>query len=531
MSLEGVQEIKFDILGGMNTLDNPADINQVPRNPSLGTLDPGTPIRMVQAQDVYAPNDRYDLSTRPGFSEVRSTAINAAGIVTGMGHQGEIADRFLLTVSIAAGSHNIYQDSANPPAAISGGTNLTIGQDNLTTLLNFTDGSTSGTIVLSRLRDLPQFVNGSATRSDFTVAGTGLTSLKPGIGEIFGQRALYADVNFDGTVYFNRIYWTDLRDGNLITTPTSQFESFERRTSDKVRGLRVLSDFCIVGSRDYLSLLALTPNAIKPFAIQDVPLGAGRGPISHQGMISTDQRCAWMAQSGIYSIEGSQGEVIKEWTGLLKPTVSGWSESRREYSVAGYDHKTDIGVWAISESGQSAHNKVVGVNFRTGEVYLWTLTRNAFAHRIVSGEQRLVGGGYVGKFYNEVQTTVFTGNADDATAAIDADVITPRHHCGDPSRVKIFLGVKVAFDYQGTTEAVTVQYRLNDASSWASFAASPYTVTGTTGDFTQKFFPLAKAGTHLQLRFRDANSGQAMRVQWYALVYRLVSPGLVVPTT
>lgn len=527
------KEIVFDLLGGVNTLDNPADILQTPRQPQLGTLDPGTPVRMAQANDVYAPNERYDLSTRPGFTEVRGTTINAAGIGTGMAHQGSIAENFLLAVSIAAGSHNLYQDSANPPVAIAGGTNFTIGQDNLTTFLNFTNGTTAGTIVLSLLRDLPQFVDGTVTRSDFTIAGTGLTSLKPAIGEIFGQRAMYGNVNFDGTIYTNRIYYTDIRDGNLITDPTTQYLTFERKTADQVRGMKVLSDIMLVGSRDYLSFIVLNTVGSDPFRTQDVAIGAGQGPISHQGMITcSNQRAAWWGQTGIFSLEGSQGEVIKEWTKSLRPYITNsLSESRRIYSVAGYDAETDIGLWAVSETGQSAHNRVIAVNFSTGENYLWTLSRNAFATRIVSGAQVLQGMGYVGKFYNENQIGTLVGNADSATTAIDADIITPRHHCSEPSYVKLFAGVKVVFDYQGSSEAVTVQYRLNDSSTWVSFADSPYTVTNTAGDVCQKFFPLFKAGTHLQLRFRDANSGQAFRIQKYILVYKLLHPGLVVPTT
>ncbi|KKL64819.1 hypothetical protein LCGC14_2161180, partial [marine sediment metagenome] len=436
-------ESVFDLLGGQNSLDNPADILQVPRQPRLGTLDPSIPIRFAQAFDVWSPNDRGDIATRPGFDEVRATAINAAGIGTGLGHQGEIADRFLMTVSIVAGSHSVYEDDANPPTEISGGTNPGINQDNLSTLLNFTDGTNPGTIIVFRDRDLAQFINAAGSRSNFTIAGTGLTSLKPGIAEVFGQRIIYADYDQDGTVHDDRIAWTDIRDGNLITDITSQFESFERRTSDKVRGIRRISDFCIIGSRDYLSFLALTPTAAAPFAVQDVPIGAGEGPLSHQGMIQAGgQRVAWMAQSGIYSLEGAQGEVTKEWTSNIRPFIEAMSESRREFTVAEFDTVSQIGVWAVSESGQSKHNKVIAVNFSNGEVYIWTLSRNAFARRIISGEQRIQGMGYVGKLYNEIQTSILIGNADDATAAIDADIITPRHHLGNPTQKKLFFGIR-----------------------------------------------------------------------------------------
>lgn len=516
------REVEFEVLGGQNTLDSPADIWQVPRNVGIGTLDPGTPLRFVQAQDVWAPSGRQDIATRPGFSEVRGTAINVAGIFTGMLDQGAIASRFLLTVSIVAGSHNIYQDSANPPAAIAGGTNLTIGQDNLTSLLNFTDGTNRGTIILSRLRDLPQFINASATRSDFTIAGTGLTSFKPGFGEIFGQRAVYFDYDQDGTVHKNRGAYTDIRDGNLITDITTQFETFERGDQDdQVRGCKRISDFLIVGGRDFVEFLGLTPAASKPFGRQEVPGGIGKGPMSHQGMINAQQRVVWPAISGLFSLEGSRGEVLREWTAPIKPYWTTLEQSRLEFVVAGYDPQTDIGCFAVTPSGGSSHTRVIGVNFSRGECYVWTLTRNAFANRVVSGEQRLVGGGLVGKFYNEIRTSVFTGNTDDASAAIDADVITPRHHCGAPTIRKLFAGVKITFNQQGTSEAVTVQYRLDDASSWSSFAASPYTVTGTA-----KFFPLMKAGTHLQLRFRDANSGQAFRISKYGIVFKAIEPGL-----
>jgi hypothetical protein len=295
--------------------------------------------------------------------------------------------------------------------------------------------------------------------------------------------------------------------------------------------MHVLSDVLLVGSRDYLSFAVLNTVSADPFRIQDVAIGSGQGPISHQGMITAKtQRAAWWAQSGIYSLEGQQGEVIKEWTSIIKPYITGLSDSRREYAMAGYDSKLDIGFWSVSESGQSAHNKVIAVNFSTNEIFLWTLSRNALGRRIVSGEQRLIGGGYTGFFYNENDTSVFTGSADDATAVIDADVITPRHHCGDPARVKIFYGLKVTFDKQSTSEAVTLQWRLNDASTWNSFAASPYTVTGTAGDVTQKFFPLSKAGTHIQFRFRCNNSGEIFRIQSYSLVYKVIHGGLVVPS-
>src|SRR3990167_5644752 len=202
------QELIFDILGGADTLNDPSDIPQIPRQPTIGTLDPGTPVRMVQAQDVWAPNNRYDLQTRPGFTDIWATGATISsvkGIITGMQYQGAIADRLLVTASHAAQRHTLWYDNSGTATEITLGTNLTIGQDNLMSLLNFTDGTNAGTILLSLQRDLPQFVNSSAVASNFTISGTGLTSLKPQFGVVFAPRALYANCDQDGTVIQDRV--------------------------------------------------------------------------------------------------------------------------------------------------------------------------------------------------------------------------------------------------------------------------------------------------------------------------------------
>lgn len=519
------KEVLFDLLGGQNSLDNPADIIQTQRQPGIGTLDPAIPIRMPTATDVWSPNDRTDLATRPGFSVVRATAISATGTATGLIDQASIATNFILTVSIAASTHKPYQDSANPPAVLAGGTAFTTDPDNLASMSNFTDGTTRGTIICTRQRDVVGFVTGVPAWTDLTIAGTGLTSLKPAICEVFGQRMHYADVNFDGTLYKNRDYYTDIRDGNLITDPTTQYESFERgNEDDQIRGMKRISDFMIVGGRDFIEFMALTPSSSTPFRRQEIPGGIGKGPMSHQGMISAQQRVVWPAISGIYSLEGSQGEVLREWTQAIKPYWTGLEQSRMQYVSAGYDPTSDIGCFAVTTSGGSVHNRIVAVNFKRGECYIWTLSRNAFANRVVSGQQRLIGADRIGLFYNEVQTAVYTGSTNDATTAILADIITPLHHCGSPNIKKLFAGIKVWFVNQSTSEAVTVQWRTDTNNSFAAFAASPYTVTSSD---KPKFFPLMKAGVGLQIEFKDVNSGQAMRIAKYSILYRLLDPALV----
>lgn len=501
------KEAIFDVLGGLNSLDNAADISQDRKL-----------LEFAQANNVYTPGDRYDIMTRPGMADVRSTAINAAGIFTSLHHQGDIADRQLMTVSIAAGSHNIYQDDANPPSAIAGGTNFTIGQDNLVSAINFHDGTNPGTILMSLSRDVVQFIDGSATRSNFSITGT----ILPQFGEIFGQRALYGAPSVGGTVYNQRVYWSDIRDGNLLTDTTTQFESFETEQGDRVRGIRKFSDICMVGKLNNVFVLAVTQAFAKPYAVRELPGGRGRGPVGHQAITEGDGRLFWVGQNNIHSMDLS-GKV-EDWADELRATFIGLSDSRRQYAIAGFDVKTSMAMFAVSSGSDTKNQTVIAVNTKTKAKYLWTLSVNAMGQRNVSGDQRLLLGGYVGKFRNFNSGS--TGDLDDASAVIDADIFTPRHHLDYPTWVKLFGGVKVVFDKQGS-EAVTLQFRTDDASSWTSFAESPYTVQGTAGDVDTKYFPLMKAGTHLQLRFRDAVSGDVMRIQKYSILWRLMHPALV----
>lgn len=505
------KETRFDILGGWNDNDNPCDIG-VPASSKA--------IRMVQAQNVYQPGDRTDLMTAPGFAKRDSTTINAAGIFTGGIHLGELADEEVVTVSISGTSHNLYRNNANPAGAISGGTNFTIGQDNLVDSLLFKDGAgTSGAIFLSRLRDLPQFVNSSMTRSNFTIAGTGLTSLKPAIGEVMSQRCLYADVNRDSTVEDDFLYWTDLRDGNLITDYLTQRESVETGDKDKVRALRRLSEVCMVGKMNHIFLMAATEFSRKPFSLRELPLGFGRGPVSQQGTIATDSAIYWMGKHNIHRLR-MDGQ-IEDLADHIRPTITSLAQAKIEFCVGGHLPSQNLVLWNVAPSGATNRTRTIAYNYKTNEFFFWTRTRNAYWNYYDSDVLKLSGGGLVGFFYEELSGT--TGNADDATAAIDADIITPRHRFPG---VSLIAGIKIRFDQQGTSEAVTVQYRLDDASSWSDFAESPYTVAGTAGDLDEKFFPLMQAGKALQLRFRDANSGQQFRVQEYGFVWKPMTAGL-----
>lgn len=461
---------------------------------------------LAQANNVFSPGASRIIRKRPGFTEVRSTAINAAGIGTGMVHLGEIADEFIVAVSIAAGSHNLYRDNANPPGALAGGTNFTIGADNLIDPLLFTDGTSPMAIFLSRLRDLPQSVTATPTRANFTIAGTGLTSLKPGFGEVFAQRALYGDVDVDGTVYDDRVYWSDIRDGNLISDPTTQFLSFETRLKDKVRAIRKLSDICLIGKLNNVFTMVPTPEASVPFMVQEEPGGKNKGPISQQAVVELDQKLFWLGQSNIHSLD--QFFAIKDWADPIQTTIRGLSDTRRDFSICGVDSERSLILFNVSNSGQTTNDLTIGLNVKTGAIYLWTLRRNAFGYREVSGQQRLMGMGYIGKFYNEL--TGMAGDLDDATAVIDADVFTPRLWVNAYGMKKKVPYVLLKVDPIGT-ESLTVQWRQDDSTTWLDPAGSPYPISGTDDDTI--VVPIKSVLDRIQLRIRNNTAAEVYLVK------------------
>ena len=506
------EEITFPVLGGLDTLHNPADIPQY-----KGDEDWKDIVRMAQANNVFAPNDRYDLVTRPGFSDIRSTAINAAGIFTSFREATPIASRFLMTVSIAGGSHSIYQNSANPPAEITGGTNFTIGQDNLVSAVNFTDGTTPMSIFASLLRDKMQSVEATPTRADFTPTGTILAkSIR-----VFDQRLIMMAPSVGGTVYRHRNYHSDKRDGNLLTDSTTQFSSFEASEGEEIQGIEVFGQVLFTGMPSRIYFQGITPFSTAPLSDpREFEAGQNKGFASSHGQVVADDKLWWISYKGIHCVDRWQRTLDLD---NIKPVILGLNQARIQYAVTGYDHNKGMVLFSVSNGSDTIHKTVIGVNVKTLEAYVWTISANAMGIRLVSSEPRLVLGGYVGKLRDFGQGA--TGDLDDASALIDADIITPRHHCGAKDWIKLFAGVKVRFDPQGS-EAVTLQFRLNDESSWSTFSESPYSVTGTAGDTDTKFFAIGKAGTSLQLRFRDAISGDVMRIQSYTIVYKKVSPGL-----
>ena len=474
---------------------------------------------LAQANNVFAPGVSRVIRKRPGFQKINTNAVNAAGIWTSFIHLGEIADAFYGTASIAGTSHNIYNFATDAPGAVAGGTNFTIGATNLITPLLFTDGTNPMAIFLSRSRDLPQSINAAGTRANFTIAGTGLTSLKPAIGEIFTQRALYGDYDQDGTVYDDRVAWSDIRDGNLITDITTQFLSFETRLKDKVRGIRKLSDICIIGKLNNIFTMVPTPEATVPFMVQEEPAGRSRGVVSHHAMDEADAKLFWLGQTNIHSMD--QQFRFRDWADAIQPTIRGLNDARREVAVAGVDVDRSLLFFSVSDGSDSTNDDTIALNFKTGSIHLWTTRRNCYGYRAVSDEIRLVGGGYAGFAYYELTGTA--GDVDDATSIYDADVFTPRYWLNG-----IHLNQKIPYVLLNidpvATEQITVQFRLNDATTWSDPTGSPYTASGT--DDQVMVVPIKAVARRIQLRFRNNRTDEIYSIKAVGIPALALQPAI-----
>ncbi len=504
----GFRETEFNVLGG-----------ETDQNPTRIGLTKDKVKRMVTAQNVYSPRDNpFTLKTLPGFSKKNTSALGSAtASITGATWLSELADVNILSASDPGVDHSIYDGSDDSEIA-SPGTDFTIGEDNLIDWTIFTDGAAAMAIACSLQRDTPQRINASKARADFSIASTTL----PQFTDVLAARLMMGAPSVSGTVHDDRVYWSDLRNGDGITSISTQFESFEKRLKGRVRGIKSFSDVLVVGDIHHAFFLPPTPGGAEAFGEpQAVAMGLDEGPVGHHSMILADQKLWWRGSNGIYSLS-APNERVKEWTPHLRSTFLDFDHADDEFTRAAHWPQEGYVVFALNGNGSSVRNKMVGVNYLTGEVKIWTRERNAMWNALTAGVPVAYGGGNDGDWYQEFIGS--TGNADDAGGAIDADIISDRHRL--VSGTALFGGLKVRFNQQGS-EAVTVQYRLNDDSSFTSFADSPYSVKGTAGVFDEKYFPLMKAGRAIQFRFRDANSGEAIHILGYTVVWKPLTPGLV----
>ena len=481
----------MDIFGGQNS--NHTDSLRQDR----------TLVEMATAKNV-SPYPTGKLFTRPGFSEIRATALSGAPVVTGMFHLGGLADEFILTAS----DGTINRDNANPPGAISGGTALTSGATNLTRA----DIHEGKLIIVSQLNNVPQTIDASVTRAD--LGGTPPYGLDY---KVFARRGCMFKPTYAGTNYRTYMSFNSANDDHdAWTLPiTVNKLNFGRENSKaNVLGGEIFQAHLMAFTEDQVFPVYQTAAADLPLAFQDAVMNEeGGGPPIIHSVIAADNKLAWISKGGDVKMMLPSREVISIGK-AIQPYLLGLADAYRTICVGAWEPKYRLFIWAVAESGATTNLNCVALHADkingSYQYFFLTISRQAWAMRRVSGQLRLIGGGYAGKFYNEFDSST-TGDLDNAASAIDADIITPRHHLGLPDVRKRVPFFDMEVDPIGS-ETITVSYRYDDDTSWTAFSSS-FAVTGT--DSKRKRFFFGKVFKRVQLRFEDANSGERFRLIRY----------------
>lgn len=453
-------------------------------------------LELSQALNVV-PDPLGAVATRDGFTHVRAAAISGDGAITGMSHDlRAVADKFVFTDD----DGDVFEDSANPPVAKSGGTDFTDGADNLTRF----DVHESLLIITSRLRDIPQTVNASGTRAD--LGGTPPRGLDY---KVFGRRGFMISPSDGTTIHYEKASYNSANDDHdAWDNPyTINFLNFGRQGSgEQAIGAEVYADHLMCYTLNGVFPVYTTPNATAPFAFQkNIFPEKGGGPVGAHAIVSGGGKVFWVSEN--FDIKRQTGFEVKSIGYAAQPFLRGLSDSRRAFIVGGYEPKYRMVLWACSDGSDTAHQDVLGLQIDTEQFYFFTLSVNAMASRVVSGEQRLIGGHYNGLFSNLFDGST-TGDLQTAASAIDADTITAKLHHGLPGIYKKIPYFCVFFDPIGS-EVVTVQYRLDDETSWTTPSGSPITMSGT--DIAEQFFEIERPYKTIQIRIRDNNSGERYR--------------------
>lgn len=457
-------------------------------------------VEFTKAQDVI-PDPAGELVTRPGFGKVRATAITNAPAFTFMKWMGSINDSLIIGANDSGGK--LYQDSANPPVVIAGGTDFSSGDD---VLLRGDLANEASLIIVSNDRGVPQNIDSSITRTDL-----GGTPPKGVDYKWWARRGHMFAPTVGATTFKNQMMYNDINDSPASwQNPTTKFFL---NFPEEVLGGEEYQDHLFAFGNNRAWPIYRTPEADLPFKFQeDIIDEFGGGPSSIHSVVAAEGRLYWISKNFDVKCLRSVLGPPKSIGFPVQPFLRGLNSSRYNLIVGGWEPRYRMIVWAVSDGSDTTHQDVLALHTPTEQFFFHKMTRNAFANRVVSGELRLQGGGYAGLFYNEYNDDETTGTGDDSTTAIDADIQTPRHHLGLPGVLKKVPYVAVEFDPIGS-EVVTVQYRFDDDSSFTSFDESTFTLSGT--DIKTGYFRIRRPFDRIQLRFRDANSGERYRVIRY----------------
>lgn len=440
-----------------------------------------------------------DLVTSPGFGEVRSTAITGAPAITGMFHMGDLANEFVLT----ADDGKFYRDTANPPGELTGGTAFATGADVLARGAIFNDVL----LVVSRSRNIPKRITSAMSSADLTGTPARGVDVKA-----FSQRVVMFSPS-DGTTTYRHLASFNSADNDETawTTPYTTYAINFGKIGGKMNilGGEYFQDHLMAFSEDNVFPIYQTNNASIPMAFQqDILNEEGGGPASIHGVVSADGKLFWISRNFDVKMMDSFGKP-RSIGYPVQPFLRGLNADRLDTIVGGFEPKYRCVIWALSDGTDTQNNDCL-LYFVDAKAYTRrTLSRNAFANRIVSGEIRLIGGGYAGKFYNEF-TSATTGDLDNAASAIDADIQGPRHHLGLPGVIKRGVIMAVVLDPIGS-EVVTVQGNIDDETAFTTLNTT-VTLSGT--DQKTSYFRLPPF-EYFQPRFKDANSGERFRVLKY----------------
>lgn len=450
---------------------------------------------LSQAQEVIS-DPLGAIVTRPGFSAVRSSSISGTPSITGMFHLQDLADEFILWGS----DGKPYRDNANPPGNIAGGADFTSGA----TVLVRGAVYNNKLICVSSSRDVPQTFSSTVSRA--SLGGTPARGIDV---KAFARRLCMFSPSDGTTTYRGLMSFNSSNDDETTWTApyTINFLNFGKTGTDlNVLGGEHYKDHLMTFTEDRVYPVYATPSATVPMAFQDSLFSEdGGGPPVIHAVVPANERLYWISRN--HDVKVLFQGLVSSIGYPVQPFLRGITDAQMTNIVGGWEPTYRMVVWAMADNASATHTVVLALHVDTKQFFLHTLSRTAFANRVVSGQLRLIGGGLAGFFYNEYDSST-RGNADNAATAIDADVMTPRLHLGLPDAKKKVLYTAVEFDPIGT-EAVTVQFQVDDAQTWTSFKESPSTMSGTDKRIVR--FTGAPPFYDIRLRIRNANSGERTR--------------------
>lgn len=310
---------------------------------------------------------------RNGSAPVNSSALNSGATVTACGTQ-----KFSASSSATFGivGDKFYEDIAGTPTDRSGAATITAGDDNTWSTVN-ADGTLIG----------HNGVSGD-TILKWTAAGGNVATLDVDSRfttakwvEYWDRRAWWANLSSG----VNRLWYSDTDD--IETYGALAFYSFD----DDVTGIRRMANGLVIHTAISLTVLQPSGNADVPYFRNDVILGedAMGGSLSGRAIVNVPGfGQLFPRRDGIYAFTG--GEQLTKVSDKLDGERY-WdnvnTDRLSESFAVVYPKRNEVWFWLPYDSGQTAMNHVVVLNYRLSRLMgepVWygpfvDLTRNCGA--------------------------------------------------------------------------------------------------------------------------------------------------------